>query len=316
MTAPQGLRTRILTVDLKMAELLLSFEKPHTKGAKGTNRKHSDALVNKYCFEMLAGRWGFSHQGFAVLGYLEDGTADFRDGGQRARAVRQACTVGATLGDKTYPPRPDFKIEVMFTEGLDETSWLVMDIGKSRRPGDFLSSEGEVNTNVLSSTISLCWMYENGGTGKPYAHKHWSTSFLTPLMRQEYLDANPGLREAIYEGARLGLVMTVAAACAANFLALKSGADKKLVQDFMDSMAEGTGANWVKGNPALTLREMMLNARRGKRRLTRQEQLALFIKAFNAYGKGHEIYGLSYRTKQSSSGAAPETFPTFATFDN
>lgn len=309
MTAPKSIITRIFTVDLKTAEHFLSFEKQPEKGIKGTNRKFSDSVVASYAFEMLSGRWGFSHQGFAFLGYLEDGTADLRDGGQRCRALIQACTVGATLNGVTLPANPDFSFDVMVTEGLDEAAWLVMDIGKRRIPGDFLSSEGEVNTLTLSSTLNLCRAYENEPFGVPFSKERWSQTTMTPTVRSQYLESNPGIREAIYEGATVGRKMTVSSASAGYYLALKAGVDKALLDTFMDSLATGTGENWSKGNPVLTLREMLANARTSRRKLTREEQLALFIKSLNAFLAGQEIYSLSFKTKKTSVQRNGKTVP-------
>ena len=311
MTAPSGIITRIWTVDKKTAEKFLSFEKQPQKGVRGTNRKPSEDVVNRYAFEMLAGHWGFSHQGFAFIGKMADGDADFKDGGQRCRALIQAATVGASFGDHTIPPNPDISIDVMVTEGLDEAAWLVMDIGKGRKPGDFLGMEGEVNTNVLSSTIQLCYQYENEPEGVAFSRNKWNKHKMTPTMRYQYLESNPKIREALYEGARLNKHMTVSAASAAYFLAIKAGVKRELVDEFFDSMFSGTGENWVKGNPILQLREMFANAYKSRRKLTREEQLALFIKAFNAWVRGDQVRGLAFRTKVSSTGAAPEAFPRF-----
>lgn len=319
MTAPKGITTSIWTVDLKTAQHFLSFEKQPEKGVKGTNRKWSEIVVNKYAFEMLSDRWGFSHQGFAFIGRMSEGTADFRDGGQRARALIQACTVGATLAGVTLPPNPDFSFDVMVTEGLDEAAWLVMDIGKRRTFGDFFASEGEVNTNVLSSTIQLCYSYDQEPFGVPFLKERWSESRMTPSMKREYLEANPTIREALYEGAAVGKRMTVSAAAAGYYLALKAGIDRKQLDDFMDSLASGTGENWVRGNPIFTLREMLSNARTSRRRMTREEQLALFIKALNAYVNDKEVHTLAFKTRKSTMvrhgktvPVNPEVFPRFA----
>lgn len=311
MTAPSSVITRIWHVDLATARKLQGFEKTPQRGVSGTNRKHSDRVVNEYAFELLAGRWGFSHQGFAFTGSIDKGTAELKDGGQRIRAIIQACTVGATMGDTTLPANPDCAMDVLITEGLDEQAWLVMDIGKGRLPMDFLASEGEINTALLGAVINLCCRYENGGVGVPYVRDHWSKGKLSPTVRKRYLDENPGLRESLAEGARLHGVLTPSAAAAGYFLAAKAGVDKGLLQDFMDDLRDGTGENWVKGNPILTLREMLSKARTGHRKLPTEQQLALFIKTVNALVKGKPVENLSFKVRKSSTGAAPETFPRF-----
>jgi len=311
MTAPSNVITRIWTIDLKTAEEFLKYEKPPEPGVKGANRKSSPEVTNRYAFEMLSGNWHFSHQGFAFTGRIGQPDADFKDGLHRAKALVQACTVGATLEGVTFPPDPGYSFEVMVTEGLDEQSWLVMDIGKGRLAHEFLASEGEVNTYVLSSAIQLSYLYDHDKPGTPYQRQHWGRSRMTPLMRKQYLDANPGLRDALYEGARVGRVMTVASASVGFYQAVQAGLDKQAIQDFMDSLTSGTGEKWVKGNPVYTLREMLLNARTGRRKLYREEQLALFIKSLTAYVTGTEVRNLSFKVRKSSTGAAPEAFPHF-----
>lgn len=318
MTAPSGVITRIWRIDLDRAQQFLSLFKTPEKGVRGTNRKWSPVVVNNYAFEMLAGNWGFSHEGFAFYGFLDKGTAEGEDGEQRCRALIQACTKGATKGGITHPPNPGFEFDVMVTEGLPLEARRVMNIGKARRASDFLAMEGEVNSNVLSSTITLAYAYENEPVGAPYLQDRWVKTIMTPITRQQYLDDNPGLREAVYEGARLGKRMTVAAAAAGYFLAIKAGIKRERIGDFMDLMQSGAG---MKGDddPALVLRELLLNARNSKRRHGREEQLALFIKAFNKWNAGETVKRqLSFKTKSSvmhrlgrEVPISAETFPRF-----
>lgn len=318
MTAPSGVITRIWRIDLDRAQQFLALFKTPEKGVKGTNRKWSSVVVNNYAFEMLAGNWGFSHEGFAFYGFLDKGTAEGEDGEQRLRALIQACTKGATKGGKTYPPDPDFSFDVMVTEGLPLEARRVMNIGKGRRASDFLAMEGEVNGNVLSSTITLAHAYENEPAGAPYLQDRWVKTIMTPITRQEYLDNNPGLREAVYEGARLGKKMTVAAAAAGYFLAIKAGIKPDRIGEFMDLMQSGAGMSGD-DDPALVLREMLANARNTKRRYSREEQLALFIKAFNKWNAGEKVNRqLSFKTKKSTSvrmgktiESSAEVFPRF-----
>lgn len=321
MTAPIGVITRIWRIDLTRAQEWLPLFKKPQKGVKGTNRPWSKTVVNGYAFEMLAepkSRWGFSHEGFAFVGRLDDGTAEGKDGEQRLRALIQACTVGATVGAITYKPNPAFAFDVMVTEGLDEESWRIMNIGKRRTAGDFLRMDGEVNGLVLGSTIQLVYCYQNEPVGAPYLQERWLRVQMSPTLRQECLDANPQIREAVHQGARLGKQMTVSAAAAGYFLALEAGVDPDRIGEFMDIMQSGAG---MKGphDPALVLRELMLNSRNTKRTYERHIQLALFIKAFNKWNFGEEIKKqLSFRVKGSTSlrqgkvrEVSAETFPRF-----
>jgi len=315
MTAPSGSVIKLWHVTTQVAEKFLALVKSHEKGVKGTNRKWSPIVVNRYAYDMLAGNWKFTHQGLAFTGHLASGDAELKDGEQRLRAMLQAATTGATLGGVTLPPNPDLALDFYVTEGLTEDSWLAMDSGKGRTAADHLSSEGEVNSFVLSSAITLCARFQTLPPKTAFTHEHWVSTGLTPVMRSRWLADNPGIREALYEGARLGRVMTVASAAAGYFLALEAGVNKKELDDFMDSVRDGIGENWERGNPIRTLREMLLNARGTRRFPSREEQLALFIKALNAHLKGTKILALSFRTRKSTTSAA-ETFPVFRVPNN
>lgn len=300
MTAPVGIAISIQRIDLPKAERLLSFFKEQQKGVKGTNRKWSPGVVNDYAFEMLAGRWGFSHEGFAFHGRLGDGTAEGQDGEQRLRALIQACTVGAVKGEEGYEADPNFSFDVTVTEGLPKEAIKVMNIGKRRTSSDFLAMEGEINVNALSSALALCHAYEIEPEGAPFLRDRWAKAMtMSPIMRQEYLDNNPGIRAAIMEGARLHRHLILASAASGYYLALKAGVKQESLDEFMESMFSGTGPNWNKDNPILRLREMLSNARAGKRVVSREEQLALFIKALNAFLAGRTIKrNLMFRTKK------------------
>lgn len=320
MTAPTDFVVRKWIVDLPTAQRFLKLFKQPQRGVEGTNRKWSPGVVNRYAVDMLAGRWRFSHEGFAFHGFIDDGTAVGLDGEQRCRALIQACTVGATALDQTvYPPNPDFAFEVMVTEGLDSEAVLTMNIGKTRTAADFMTMKGKINGLHLTSAIQLCRSYEREPIGEPFVADRWVRATMTPLMRNQYLDENPGLPEAMSQGARLHRIMIKASVAAGYYLAQKAGVKQEKLDEFMDAMATGTGANWSPEHPALRLREMLLNAKDHRRILPREQQLALFIKAFNAFNQGSPIKrSLAFRTKGSISLRAgkevavrAETFPRF-----
>lgn len=298
MTAPRGISVSIRRVDAAVAHRFLAFEKQPEKGVRGTNRRFSPILVNRYAWDILSGHWRFTHEGMAFIGHMDDGTADFKDGGQRCRALIQAATKGAYRGGQHLPPDPDVAIDVLVTEGLDENSWRTMNTGKPKLAADFLVMDGEVNTNVLSSLIHLCHAFEREPEGVPFLKDRWTGVVLSPIERQEYLDANPELREAALRGAPLGKHLTVASAAAGFHLALKAGIKRERIDEFMEAVC--TGANMDADNPAFRLREMMGNARRSKRKYTREEQLAFFIKAFNKWDAGEKVGNFVFKTAKST----------------
>lgn len=310
MTAPQGFINRIWLIDLDTAQRFLKFFKQPEKGVRDTNRKWSPLTVNEYAYAMLAGEWGFSNEGMGFIGFIEDGSADGVDGEHRLRALIQACTNGAVMGTKGLPPNPDFSFEVMVSEGLDPQARRITNIGKRRSAADFMAMRGETNTNVLSSVIALSYAFDQEPPNTPFLQDRWTGAKMSPILRDQYLDANPGLREALHEGGRVAKVMNRASAAVGVYQALQAGIAKDLVEEFVDCLASGVGLDH-REHPILRLRDGIANARRARRMLTREEQLALFIKAFNKWNAGQSVGALVFKTKPSSDGASAEVFPRF-----
>ncbi len=295
------IQTRMVDVNKDMAELFLSYEVQPQPGVRGANRKFSPMVVNTYAVDMLAGRWRTTHQGMAFKGFLKDGTAVFGDGGQRARAVVQAATVGAQGADRFYDPDPRITIKFMVSEGLTDDDIKALDSGKRRLPGEVLAMEGYVNTSLLAAVLNGCILYET----VPWSRENWSKAKISSQQRQDYLDANPRVEEALAHGTRVNNVMNVSAAAIGWFQAIKSGQEEKTINEFMDLLFTGAGID--KGNPIHTLREMFLKARKSKHRYERNEQLALFIRAYMKWVAGQESYLLVFKTR----GDSPDKFPRF-----
>jgi hypothetical protein len=288
-------------VDKTMAELFLSMELQPSKGVRDTNRKFSEVVVNNYAFEMLAGRWRETPQGLAFKGFLKDNTAQYVDGGQRARAIIQAATKGARIADVEFAPDPDIGFYFLVFEGLTQQEVDVLDRGKHRNTADIIQMAGYVNKNVLTSVARLCWLYENVA----WSPEAWRKYPISPATIKQYLEDNPGLEDAIAEGAHVKKHMIVSAASAGYHEAVKAKVDRDDLDDFMDHLA--SGANMDADNPILALREMLKRTVRKKRRWTREEQLALFIKAFLKWSNGEKTRAVSFKV----GGAAPEAFPRF-----
>lgn len=307
------IQAKLVKVDEQMARYFLSLEKQPEVGVKDTNRKWSPGVVNDYAIDMLAPaldtqgnviaptRWRDTHQGMAFTGFLHDNTAVFVDGGQRCRAIIQAATIGAGQGGESYPANPDIFFTFMVSEGLTQEDVAAMDIGKRRTPADWVQMQGWANKNVAASVARLCYLYEH----VPWSPDSWRKHKITPSMIQSYLDENPRVCDAILEGSRLGKKMIVSSASAGYYEALKSGVDEKLINDFIDALH--SGAELEHGSAILALRDMLAKTTKKKRKWTREEQLALFIKAFLKWIKKSQVTVLSFKT----GGDAPDRFPRY-----
>lgn len=288
-------------VDKNMAKLFLSLEEQPQEGVEGTNRKWSPIVVNNYAFDMLSGGWRENHQGLAFKGFLKDDTAVYADGGQRARAIVQAATVGAYIGGIKLEPDPEISFYFMVTEGLTQEEVDTLDRGKHRTPGDIVQMAGYVNKNVTASMARLCYLYEN----VPWSPENWRKHPVTPAMIKVYLQEHPRIKDAVLEGSRLHKQMIISSAAAGYHEALVSGVEQKKIDEFMDHLH--SGADLPVDSPILALRELLAKTTKKKRKWTREEQFALFIKAFLKWEAGEVSKAISFRT----TGEYPDRFPRY-----
>lgn len=281
-------RTQVMNIDRGMAELLLSYEKEPERGVSGTNRRHSPEVVALYARHMLKGKWHLTHQGIGFVGFFADKSAILADGGHRLRAV--------ILASET---EPGITVPFMVTEGLTEEDMQALDIGKKRTPGDFLTMDGEVDTNLLAAVIKLSMMVEDPAVDLTTYDGRRRTLYM-PEEIKAYLEQNPEIRAALPEGKRLHTLMSATAAASAWFLLIKSGRkDTKLIE-FMDGLRYGN--DLPKFNPILTLRDLLNNAQVRRRGYNNVEQLALLFKAYKLWEAGKESKVLFWR--------GDEEFPT------
>jgi hypothetical protein len=266
-----------LDVNARLAKKFLEKERVPEAGVKGTNRKHGDRTVQEYAEAMLRGEWELTHQGIAF-----NEKDEMVDGGHRLRAV--------ILADQT---KPGIKVPFMVASGLSASAMAAMDIGRRRVPSDFLRMAGEVNTPTLGGIIRLAYCYYN----VEWVHTEtWSRHRITPRMQEDFLDENPMLRDAVYETFALKRLFKSSALGAFWFIAKVERPDVD-VDSFLEQLR--TGELLTQGDPALKLRELMLNAKAAMRRFEASEELALLIKAFNRWIRGETVKQLSFRTDEA-----------------
>lgn len=270
------INSEIMEIDAEVARKFLLKERAPEAGVKGTNRKFGMNTVREYADAMLRDEWELTHQGIAF-----DDKDNLIDGGHRLRAV--------ILADAE---QPGIKIKFMVSTGFSPKAMSAMDIGKRRVPADFLRMLGKSNTSSLSGILRLTYCYYN----VPWSHvESWTRTRITPRMQEDFLTANPMIEEAVYETFPLKKLFKASALGAFWFIARNERPDID-VQDFLGQLR--TGELLAKGDPALTLRELMINARDGNRGYTAAEELALLIKAFNKWVKGEESRMLAFRNTE------------------
>lgn len=283
------LKTEIITVTQEVAEEFLKHRKKHEPGVKGTNRRVTEGEKRKWAAEMAAipCRWLLTHEGLCF-----DSNGVFVDGQHRMEAFLMACRI-----------RPGLAIDFMVTYGVVPEAFKVMNTGRKRKLSDVLSTEGYTNVNLLQTVAKLHFCYHR----VPYDTIHswaggipeWNGSIIL-----DWVDASPTIVsgvERVVSTADLRKVGNLSALAAGYAIAAEIRPDVDCGK-FMDWIAEGRGEGWDRYKPAYELRERLLMRRGGRVTNTeRIEQLALFVKAFNAYAAGRELRSLSF----SSGGAFP-----------
>lgn len=266
--------TSVIGVDAETADNFLAKEVTPQAGKSGANRKASERIVAEYASEMLAGRWVLSHQGLAF-----NARGDLVDGGHRLRAVRLAAETN-----------PDIVVPFLVSFNVPDEATMAMDVGKRRLPSDFLTMDGETNTTSLAGVIRMAFCYDY----VPYnGTESWTRYRLTPAAQGEYLEKRPELRQALVDASTLRRLFKVSAIGGFIYLARRERPDVD-VDLFLDALRYG--ANLEKKDPALTLRDLMLNTRKANRRFEAPEELALLIKAFNRWVTGDTYELLAFRS--------------------
>lgn len=282
-----GIIARTIAVNEAWARFMLSLEKPPQPGVSGTNRKPSRPTVQNYARTMFGGDWLVTHQGIGFTGYLEDGTATMVDGGQRLRGLIEAAI-----------KKPDLEIVFLVVEGLPDDAMPVVDIGRRRSPGDIMTMAGETNVTALAATARLCVGYDRGLLLTAGFQRR---GIITPLERLKFLAAHPSVRTAVVYGAKMHQLMIPSAASAFWFLATRAGEDEKDVNGFLDKVLHGN--NMELFSAPLTLRNLLLNDRKLRRKWETDEQLGVIVKAYQKWRKGEPTQKLMLRED--------EKFPKF-----
>lgn len=267
------LNTRVIAIDAETATRFLSHERPAQIGERGTNRKAGLGAIREYAAAMLRGEWVLTHQGIA---FNEQG--ELVDGGHRMRAVILAAETDPTI-----------EVPMLVSFNVPPTAMGAMDIGKRRVPADFLSMEGEDHASYLGGIIRMGYCYEY----VPWDHSEsWKRFRMTPKMQLNYLEENPGLRDAAAQTFQLKRLFKPSASGGFLYLVSKLRPDVN-VDQFVKDLRDGE--NLKRGQSVLTLRELMLNSKASLRQFQAAEEMALLIKAFNRWLTGEPSQILAFR---------------------
>lgn len=245
-------------VDQHVARVMAARNIEPKKGLKGTNRRTAPAVAGKYMRSMLDDLWLPTNQG---IGFNVNG--EMMDAAHRIKGLLQAAEIN-----------PDIKILTLVCGGLPVEAKRVIDDGRKRTRQQKMQMEGAVNTFDLTATLRLIWMYDN----EPWqGTKHWELKAEFPEhVMFDLWEKTPEIDEYVNAGRRMKKWMKASAAAAALYLTERDCPDGN-ASIFMERLRDGLA---LTENDAVYRLRHYFSFGEGQY-LTRVEQLAHWIKAFN-----------------------------------
>lgn len=258
---------RLVLVTPQLAEDLL------TRAA--VNRRLDWGQVDCLAEAICRGEWKLTHQGIALDGPLESGA--LLDGQHRLYAIIKAGTA----------------VRIFVFEGLPRSAFPVLDTGKRRSAVDALSSTGEKHLALFSSTIRHVILF------KDMPDSRWSgirARVTNDRILMEYNGETDRYRSAVTVGRELSKqIFTSQTAAAVGYYVTTEAAPSIQVKEWIEGLT--SGANLEVGDPRLALLKVPREPqRRGSRkRLGLREQVAMYVKAWNAWVEDRELGNLRLR---------------------
>lgn len=254
ISPPHGVKTQIIELTPALAAFLLE---------RNTNNRpmrmaHVQAMAN----DITKGLWILNGDAIRVR---HDGI--LVDGQNRCAAVVKAG-------------KP---IMTTLVTGLGDDAFKTIDKGIKRTLGDTLSTQGEINSNILSASARLLFQMQKSG-GNPYTKTHATPSSQELLG---LIEANPALREAANAGSRLRKLIphlppaTIAICHFVFWRHFPTG----VVHSFFEKLA--SGANLDDNSPILHLRNQL--SKIGNSHKDYEKKAALTFRAFKFFASGKQI---------------------------
>ncbi|MFH9403112.1 hypothetical protein [Streptomyces sp. NPDC017638] len=264
---PQGAPTpRLVQVTPEIAEIMLS--------RTVVNRRLDWGQVDFLADSITRGEWQLTHQGIALDGPLDAGY--LLDGQHRLNAIIKAGV----------------PVWIYVFEGLPRTSFPVLDTGKRRSGVDTLFYTGEKYLPVLYSTIRHVLLFKN------MPDSSWSGNgarIPNGRVLAAYKEDSNMYREAVATGREISKhVFASQTGVAVGYFVTTEAAPAVKADSWIEGLA--SGANLEIGDPRLALTKVPHMKRRGaKRRYTMREQVAIYIKAWNAWVQEEKVENLRFK---------------------
>ncbi len=252
--------------------LARQYLEQNTEGQRRLRPAHVDFLAR----EMREERWKYNGDSIRF-----DENDKLIDGQHRLSAV--------VLSGKS--------IRFLVARGIDPEAFTTIDTGrKIRNAADYLSMQGEVNSGCLSSALNVLYQLQNGLISR-------SRQTLPVKKILNVLEDNPAIRNSIPWAQKRMVKRLLKPSVIICLHYIFSSIHKNMADSFFGTLHTGETKNG-KRNTALTLRETLFRIKlNGGNKVTinREYEIAIVIKAWNAYIKGVLLTKLVYNSKKEKS---------------
>ncbi|MFE3020920.1 hypothetical protein [Streptomyces sp. NPDC059256] len=250
---PKGTPTwRIIKVTPEIATSFLS--------QTSVNRRLDTGYVKFLAASIRNGEWKLTHQGIAF-----DEAGVLVDGQHRLRAIIEA----------------NISVEMFAFHGLPNDVFPVLDTQKRRSAADTLLSTGAKYLPLLSSTVRHVILFNSApNTSWGGARAHVSNEQILAAYNED----RDRYGEAVTVGRELSKHLFASpTAAAVGFFVTTEVAPAANLDDWVTGLK--SGASLDPGDARLALREVPKDAQKrgSKRRMGMRDQVAIYIKAWNAW---------------------------------
>lgn len=238
------------------------------------NRNIDKKRVQKYAAAMKSGAWEMNG---STIVFAEDGT--LLDGQHRLWAVIDAET----------------PIEFLVVYNAPKSSITTLDIGKTRTARHILQIEHSEHSTTAAMLAKLLWIHDfcDCNLSPENCRKNVSLT----ILRQFY-DERKEMIEQAADLAEHGSHHFVKSYMALAYCLIGIKTEhKEKIYSFFETLK--TGASIGEKHPLMTLRTKLLDNRINHRKLSVQETIAGYIRAWNAYVRGKDISVIRWNSSES-----------------
>lgn len=180
------------------------------------------------------------------------------------------------------------EFESVVTWGVDPKSRDTIDTGADRSQGDALSFAGKLDTNVLAVTLNRLIERERDKLSSASKTKSSNSEIVAASKRWPKAD------QSISAVRNCRKLMPITRMAWLHVLLVAKHSDR--VTAFFDQLA--SGAELHEGHPILALRQRIWSAATGSRKIPLNENLALLVKAWNAFYKNKPVRILKWQASE------------------